>query len=132
MGASPITTVKGAKGTVDGVVHGGELLFPWSSIQRVAIGWEHEPLAMHDALFWAFDQSFVEPSSMWVSVFSFSGRFSTAVQDRFQIRGLPAIEDWVDPSFRYSTRVVWPMGCEGQSLYETVEGELVLRPYSSS
>ena len=98
----------------------GGVVIPWSSIVRVALGYEIHPIAIADWDFWAFQT--IEPvMTYWVYAHSWESGFSKEVCRRFAIPDIPPMNEWMDRDFGVRAYVVWPFEDAGQALYITVK-----------
>jgi hypothetical protein len=81
----------------------------WSSITRVAVGYEIHSFAIADWDFWAFQTT--DPSVTYWASTNFNDEFSAEVRHRFGIADVPPMKDWVDSEF-----------CIRASAFQTVAG----------
>ena len=91
----------------------------WSSIVRVAMGYEIHPVAVADWDFWAFQT--IDPQiSYWVYC-DLASAFSEEVRRRFAVGEVPAMQRWSDSKFCIRAYVVWPAEETGEPMYLTVK-----------
>jgi len=96
------------------------LVVPWSSVVRVAVGYEIHSIAIADWDFWAFQT--IEPGvTYWVYADLWASGFSKEVRRRFTVAEIPPMKEWMDQDFCIRAYVVWPSEDAGQALYATVK-----------
>ena len=102
-----------------GVAEDGGCLVRWSSVVRVAIGYEIHPIAIADWDFWAF-QTAAPDVTYWIYT-DLASPFSADIRRRFDIGTVPPMKDWEDRDFCVCACVVWPSRDAGHPLYLTVK-----------
>lgn len=117
-----IITMRDSSVTYDEVGFSTEegLVVPWSSVVRVALGYEIHPIAIADWDFWAF-QTTAQGMGFWVYADVWESGFSIEVRRRFAVPDIPPMEEWVDKELCIRAYVVWPFEEVGQGLYVTVK-----------
>ena len=98
----------------------GGRVVPWSSVVRVALGYEIHPIAIADWDFWAF-QTTEKGIGFWVYADLCASSFSIEVRRRFAVAKIPPMTEWADKEFGIRAYVVWPFEEVGQALYVTVK-----------
>jgi hypothetical protein len=117
-----VTTLPANEQEQDGLRLQGELLasIPWSSILRVAVGYEIHPIAIADWDFWAFQGS-DSTQTWWVYDEPKGTLFSKEIERRFPSGDIPARQFWEDQDFCILTFVIWPMQERGIPMYRHVK-----------